>query len=118
MKSLYKRREKSLESFSEAMSGPTPMSPSTSPAGVVSSSGDEWQTSIFVRQRRLTQDDVEESKHTNSRNIPDDQRLQEPGCFYCQDRPENHAFLGFSSQNHPWHRAPCDIWPSEAIGCE
>ena len=39
MKGLYKRREKSLEGFSEAMSGPAPMSPSTSPAGVVSSSG-------------------------------------------------------------------------------
>ena len=39
MKGLYKRREKFLEGFSEAMSAATPMSPSTSPAGVVSSSG-------------------------------------------------------------------------------
>ena len=39
LEDLWKTCERSLQGFSEAMSGPTPMSPSTSPAGVVSSSG-------------------------------------------------------------------------------
>ena len=39
MKGLTREGKSLWKGFSEAMSGPTPMSPSTSPAGVVSSSG-------------------------------------------------------------------------------
>ena len=39
MKGLTREGKSFWKGFSEAMSGPTPMSPSTSPAGVVSSSG-------------------------------------------------------------------------------
>ena len=39
MKGLTREGKSLWKGFSEAMSGSTPMSPSTSPAGVVSSSG-------------------------------------------------------------------------------